>query len=558
MPTTPFPAEAPQPGVPLSGSTKVTLCDIVVDAMDSHGVARIFGVPGGGSSLQVIEAAAQRGIPFVLTRSETPALIMAAVTGELSGQLGAALTTKGPGVANGLNGLAYALLDRAPMVLLSDGFDAAGLRYQTHQVLDQAALVAPLTKGYSRLVGPDPAADAAALFDLALTHPHGPVCVEFTAGRGAAPVAAALSALLPVAKSPTTPDPVALARAAQLLRTARRPVVVAGLQAVRDPGFASALERLVRRLGCPVFATYKAKGVLPDTDPLMAGLYVGGAGEAPAIASGDLVILFGADPVEFALQPWRYGGLPVIEATLHAHERHYTTPDATLIGALDDTADALLAVAQGSDWQATEIARIRDDLRAQLLIAPGPAITPQDVIDAAVALAPDAARITVDAGAHMLTAMAFWQARRPGDVLISNGLATMGFSLPAAIAAALHDPARPVIAFTGDGGLAMCLGELGTAVQQGCDITVVVFNDSALSMIGVKQVSSGLAAQGVAFSETDFAAVARGFGMPGFRCDRLGDLSSMMAEALAVSGPSLLDVRVDPAGYSCQVKRLRG
>ncbi len=534
-----------------------TLCDAVVDAMASRGVARIFGVPGGGSSLQMIDAAARRGIPFVLTRSETPALIMAAVTGELSGRLGAALTTKGPGVANGLNGLAYALLDRAPMVLLADGFDPAGLRYQTHQVIDQAALVAPLTKAHSRLEGAAPGGEAAALFDLALAHPQGPVCVEFTASRGAAPVAAAAPEA-PAAISAAGPDPASLARAVALLRDARRPVVVAGLQAVRDPGHAAALARLVRVLHCPVFATYKAKGILPDTDPLVAGLYVGGAGEAPAIASGDLIVLFGADPVEFALQPWRYGDMPVLEATLHPHDRHYVVPDASVVGALDATADALAAAAGRSDWQAERIAAIRADLREQLFIHPGAATSPQDVIDTAVALAPDDARITVDAGAHMLTAMAFWQASRPGDVLISNGLATMGFALPAAIAAALHDPSRPVIAFTGDGGLAMCLGELGTAVQEGCNITVVVFNDSALSMIGVKQERSGLAARGVAFSETDFATAARGFGMPALRCERRADLAAMMAEAFAVKGPSLLDVRIDPAGYVDQVKRLRG
>src|SRR5690606_33613961 len=173
--------------------------------------------------------------------------------------------------------------------------------------------------------------------------------------------------------------------------------------------------------------------------------------------------------------------------------------EVTVDGSLSTTLAALAKEASASHWSGDEVARMRAELDDKLRVRGDRPITPQQVVEAAVRAAPANARATVDAGAHMLPTMAFWKARLPNDVLISNGLATMAFALPAAIAAALHEPDRPVVAFTGDGGLAMCMGELATAAQYGCNITVVVFNDSALSLIGVKQARSGYDPIGVRF-----------------------------------------------------------
>jgi acetolactate synthase-1/2/3 large subunit len=194
----------------------------------------------------------------------------------------------------------------------------------------------------------------------------------------------------------------------------------------------------------------------------------------------------------------------------------------------------------------------------RLAIRSGGPLTPQHVIDAAVRAAAPDSRISVDAGAHMLPVMAFWQAARPMDVLISNGLATMGFALPAAIAAALESPQRRVLAFAGDGGLMMCAGELATAAQQRCRLTVVVLNDSALSMIGVKQKRSGYRARGVDFAPADFSQVARGFGLRAWRASTPDEYARALAEALDADGPTLIDAAIDPSGYLEQVKALRG
>jgi acetolactate synthase-1/2/3 large subunit len=154
--------------------------------------------------------------------------------------------------------------------------------------------------------------------------------------------------------------------------------------------------------------------------------------------------------------------------------------------------------------------------------------------------------------------MAFWRCNEPFDVLISNGLATMAFALPAAIAAALHQPERPVIAFTGDGGLLMCLGELLTAVQQRARIIVVVLNDGSLSLIDIKQQQRQMKPQGVRWDRPEFGATMTGFGGRAFQASNESQYRKAIGEALAEQGPVLIDVVIDPQGYTTQMTALRG
>ena len=133
-----------------------------------------------------------------------------------------------------------------------------------------------------------------------------------------------------------------------------------------------------------------------------------------------------------------------------------------------------------------EIAPMKRSVGAAARVPVGVGISPQHVVDAAYAALPADCRITLDAGAFMLPVLHLWRSAEPNQSLISRGLSTMGFALPAAIASCLADPKRRTIAFTGDGGLMMCLGELGTAVQEQCAPIVVVFNDSALTLIGLR------------------------------------------------------------------------
>ncbi len=158
----------------------------------------------------------------------------------------------------------------------------------------------------------------------------------------------------------------------------------------------------------------------------------------------------------------------------------------------------------------------------------------------------------------MFSPMALWPAEAPNDVLKSNGLSTMGFALPAAIASSLAEPTRPVLAVTGDGGLLMCLAELSTAARLGCRLCVLVLNDAALSLIDIKQQRQQRPPSGVRSPAVDFAAAARGLGCQAWKVGPGDPLEPALRTAFAEPDPTLIDVTLDPSGYGAQLAALRG
>jgi len=537
---------------------EITVAELLVAAIAAAGAKRIFGIPGGGSSLDIIEAASNCGVDFVLTRTESAAVMMAGVAAELSGKLGVALMTKGPGVANAANGVAYASLDRSPIIVITDGFSSVQQTYVTHQAFDQQALLEPVTKGFGRLDKNTTAAEIYSLIDLAMTPPFGPVHIELS-GEIAKSKVVTSSADAVVESALPTIDETAIAAVAELLEQAFRPVVIIGLEA-REKNTATEIKRFVEALKCPVLTTYKAKGVVADSHAQCVGIFTGGAAEEECVAQADLIVLCGVDPVEFALQPWKYNA-SVIDIALARHDPHYAIVTAGVYGSIADYLERLFVTCQKSNWRDEEISDLRDGMRARLQYTGTSGINPQQVVEMAMDEADSLGlkpRISVDAGAHMFSAMAFSRCESPCDVLISNGLATMAFALPAAIAASLHEPDRPVIAFTGDGGLLMCLGELLTAVQQRVRIIVVVFNDESLSLIDIKQQQRKLSPRGIRWKGPDFAKLMQGMGGRGFIVSDLTEYKSALADAMAETGPALIDVHIDSSGYPSQLEALRG
>ncbi len=530
------------------------VAEMVMAALRAAGARCLFGVPGGGSSLDLMAAARAEGMAFHLARTETGAAIMAGAMAELTGAPCPVLTTRGPGVSAAANGLANASLERAPVVLLADGFSPRERAFACHQYFDHAALLRPVTKAQLRADAAPGEAIAAAL-RVVLTPPLGPVLLEITgeAARAEAGPAPAFSR-----PAPRPPEPQAVAAAQAMIAAARRPVIIAGLEAVPA---SRPLRALADAMGCPVLVTYKAKGVVADAHPLFGGVFTGGAAEAALLHQADLIILAGADPVEFINQPWRYAA-PVIDVASVPRSPHYMAPAAALHGDVGLGLAALAGV--GSDWRPDEIAQARQAWAASLANGPGGGnrgISPQAVVELAQAACRAAGRhprVSVDAGAHMFPATSFWAAEEPGDLLISNGLASMGFALPAGIAAALYDPERGAVAFTGDGGLLMCMGELATAAALGVKLTVVVFNDATLSLIDIKKGERALPEGGLDWPMVDFAAVMAGCGGLGLRADDEAGFAAAMAQALAAPGVSLVDARVDPGSYPAQIKALRG
>ena len=530
-----------------------TLAECIVAALARHRVRRIFGIPGGGSSLDLIDAAAEQGIEFVLARTETAAAIMAAVTGELTCTPGVALAGVGPGAASTVNGIAYAHLERAPMILFTDG-PASSL----HQRFDQNALFAPISKFQGRLRPRDGRAGIEAAIEIAMTPPWGPVHLNLTAADASAPASNTAATAAATISAPTASEVFAAGefeRAHELLRESTKPIIIAGLES-RYGDAPAALTKLADALSCPVLSTYKAKGVLADSHNGSVGTFTGASGEAESVTCADLILLYGLDPVELIPGRWQYDA-PVLALFPHSGIDAPASPSGRLIGPLAEAVSGILPAATQSEWTPDEVAGLRRRARADLLCT-GDGHTTQSVAEQTLHAAPARCRATVDAGAHMFSLFSSWQAHEPFGVLKSNGLSTMGYALPAAVASSLQEPDRTVVAFTGDGGLMMCLGELKTAVEHNCRIVIVVLNDAALSLIDIKQQRQQRASRGVNYPPANLAGVGQALGCRSWRVAAHEDLSPVLTAAFAHDGPTLLDITIDSSGYGDQLVALRG
>ena len=241
------------------------------------------------------------------------------------------------------------------------------------------------------------------------------------------------------------------------VRDARRPVIVAGvgvaaIPASRRAAMAAALGRVAAATSIPILTTYKARGVIDDRSPNAAGVATGATAESPLLEAADVIVGLGLDPVELIPAPWPYPAPVVLLGSWAIDDSAYFGDRLAgeVVGDLPALVDALGEVVR-SDWLRGDAQRYRaaalDAIRAAVPADPD-GLTPQEVVTIARAAAPAGTIATIDAGAHMLAAVPLWEVEAPGELLISNGLATMGFALPAAIAAALVEPSRPVVCFT--------------------------------------------------------------------------------------------------------------
>ncbi len=519
-----------------------TLAERIAGELARAGVKRMFGIPGGGSSLDLIDACDRIGIEFVLTRTEAAGGLMAAVTGEITNTPGVVLVGVGPGVSSVVNAVAYASLERSPLIVFADG--PASSR---HQRFDQQALFKPLARGSKRLTPETGAADFAELISLALSPPEGPVICELTAPDAGKP-GAAMPPAAPAAAKPADADSLAAARA--LIEKAHRPVLIAGLEARRH---ADAVRGFAAALGGLVLATYKGSGVVPTGDPMYVGPFTGAAGERKLIADADLVILAGADSIEFI--PGAFpSDAPILSLAEAPIDDSRLSPAVTVAGPLGASLAALLPACGKGAWPQGAAS----ERRALVMKAHAPR---PGVFDTATAVQilgrrmPAGTRLAVDAGAHMFSTFAHWPASEPFGMVKSNGLSSMGYALPGAVASALAEPERPALGITGDGGLIMCLGDLATLGERKLNAGIVVMNDAALSLIDIKQQRQQRPPRGVRYPAPDFAAIARSFGI---NAATVGSAAELEAALDTLATPFLIDARVDPAGYGEELERLRG
>lgn len=526
----------------------------VVEALRDLGVRHVFGVPSGGW-VDYMEALRETdGIEFVLTTHEGGAGMMAEVTGRLTGVPGVCFGTFGPGATNLATGVGEALLDRSPMIALSDEMPEPMRGRVTQMGIDHQALFAPLTKKTTRLESGlvrEIIADAAA---VATSVRPGPVHIGLPVDISSKPSTGAEVDVVPHWR-PAQPDAALLDQAVAMFGAASRPILAVGLGAV-EAGLADVVRAVAEKFALPVVLTPMAKGMLDEDHPSYAGVLFHALSDQVGLthAQADLVIAVGYDPVEFNLEGWM-PRIPLINMDVAPVD----IDRASYPQVLDITGDigvslAHLAAQDGGakSWDLGALAERRASMFRQL--APDNArLGPTRVLTILRELLPQDGIMACDVGAHTHLIGQAWRTPAPRHQLMTNGWSTMGFGIPAAIAAKLARPEAKVCAVVGDGGFLMTVGELATAVRYNIPFVTIVLTDNDLALIRIKQQRKGNPIYGTPVRSKGTIGGDNLFGVPVISVDTAEKLRAALARALDADGPVLIEAIVDSAEYDALV-----
>lgn len=532
-------------------SGRVNAAGFLVSCLESESVRFAFGVPGE-ENLELMDALRDSAIRFILTRHEGSAAFMADVHGRLTGHAGVCLATLGPGATNLATGVADAFLDRAPLVAITGQATLSKIHRESHQFVDILEMFRPITKWNARVESADTVSEIVRkAFKLAEAEKPGSTHIELPENV-AQEESPSNSKPLPVeAIHPPSPERDSLERAAELIRGADRPVVLAGNGVIRNDA-SDALRKFAEDLGIPVAHTFMGKGALPWSSP--ANLLTIGVlpldHELAGLHESDLVICVGFDFVEYDPRSWnpRGHGRIVHIDSLPAEISSQYLPIVEVVGEIRESLRILrerIEKPREGGWARRVRGRVLERLESELAGGPGKEMNPQKILwDLRDVLEPDDLVVS-DVGAHKLLLGRFFRTVKPKTVIVSNGLAAMGIALPGGIAAKLIDPGRRVVTISGDGGFMMSVHELETAARERTATVNLVFRDGGLGSIRWKQVARFGRVMGTDFGNPDLVRLAEAFGARGFRVDRPSDLDSVVREALASKVPTVVDIPVD-------------
>ncbi|MBO6838154.1 MAG: thiamine pyrophosphate-binding protein [Alphaproteobacteria bacterium] len=528
--------------------------DILAKRLYEAGCRFAFGMPGG-EVLTLLDALEKAGIRFVLAKHENAAGFMAEATWHRTGAPGILLGTVGPGILNAVNVVANAEQDRVPLIAIAGCVDPAERLTYSHQVLDHTKVFDPLCKAVFTLTAEAPGEAADKAVQAALSPRPGPVFIDVPISVAAAECGDGYALRHP-RPSPAVPaDGPDLDRARAMLTAARRPLMIAGFDAVCD-GAGDAIRRFCESLNVPLITTYKAKGIVPEDHALAIGAAAlspsADAVVKPLVAQADLILLAGYDPIEMRVgwrNLWDPAQTDVIEIAARPNDQYMHQATISFVADTGGTLDRLSEGLTGAaTWPDGEPAAVRQFLgQSNGAVADwGPGAIAAAVRDAL----PRDAIATVDSGAHRIVLSQVYRCFEPRSLLQSMGLCTMGCALPLAIGAKIADPERPVVAFTGDGGLMMVLGELSTLADYGLPVPVIVFSDRSLALIELKQRGMQLGNAGVDFAGGyDYVALAKAFGGA---CATVRDrdaLTEAVTAALQTESFTLIVCEIDRRSY---------
>jgi len=534
--------------------------DLFVECLEAEGVEYIFAVPGE-ENLDVLEALRESSIQLVVTRHEQGAGFMAATYGRLTGDPGVCLSTLGPGATNLVTAAAQANLGAMPMVMLTGQKPIRSSKQGAFQIIDVVDMMAPITKYTRQVVGPAylPARVREA-FRLAREERPGATHLEIPEDilqediEGVTPLAAS-KVRRPVA------DRLSIRRTVELLEKARRPLMVIAAGANRARACVR-IREFVDEYQVPFITTQMGKGVVDERNSSYLGTAALSADDFVhlAVEEADLLVNVGHNVVEkppFIMgrsggreNGERENGMPVVHVGFDAAQVDPVYfPQVEVVGDIADSFRRIMATLEApSHWDFSHVPRIREAARE--LFEPRSRddhfpLRPQRLVTDVRQAMPEDGILTLDNGMYKIWFARNYPTYRPNSLLLDNALATMGAGLPAAIAAALVHPQRPVASVTGDGGFMMNSQEMETAVRLGVDLVVVVLRDDAYGMIRWKQEEMGFPDFGLSYGNPDFVRYAEAYGASGHRIESPGELEPLLRERLAAPGVDLIEVPVD-------------
>ena len=540
--------------------------DLFVRCLETEGIEYIFGVPGEENADFMMSLEESDQIRFILCRHEQGASFMAEVYGRLTGNPAGALGTLGPGATNLITGVADANMDRAPVLVLTGQGDSQRLHKESHQVMDVVSMFKPVTKWAQSILHPDNIPEIVRkAVRLARTEKPGACHIELPED---------------IAKQDATTEPIEARRfrrpvpddktvdqAWDVIRNARRPIILAGNGTIRKRA-TKQLRQFVGKTGIGVVCTFMAKGCVDKDDETCTYTVGLQARDYPvaAIEESDVVISLGYDMVEYHPRLWNSNGrrkIIHIDFIPSEIDENYLI-DVEVIG---DLAHTLWMLNQRVDAHGGELAfdhshtrnaraRMTQEFEEYRDDDTEGSIRPQKALwDIRQVMGPDDVLLS-DVGAHKMWVARYYQCHEPNTCLIPNGFSSMGFALPGAIGADLVYPDRCILAVCGDGGVLMNVQEMETARRLNSNIVVVVWEDKAYGLIAWKQQNEFGRHTDLSFSNPDWMQLARAFGWNGFRCNRSRDLKTVLEDSIAAEGPSLVVIPIDYRENQLLTKRL--
>jgi acetolactate synthase-1/2/3 large subunit len=523
--------------------------ELIVATLKKAGITHGFGIPSG-NVLPVMEAMRTGGIEFVLTAHEGSAAFAADVTGRQTDRPGFCIATLGPGATNLTTGVGNAWLDRSPLLAITCNLNTDQLGRRIQMYIDHHALFAPITKASFALRHGDVAGPLAEAIRITMTEPRGPVHLDL-------PEDVALAQATEDVPDFGMPEPVfpaprdMIKRAATMIAAADRPIAVLGSSAMRifDKDL---LRQFIEHHQIPFMTTTMAKGLIDDDHPLALGCIERACRQhqRAMLRSADLIVGLGYDTIEVEYETW-IGDVPLLQLDIESVDIADSVDlRLEIIGNLDTALqEFLLLNGSAHKWRQAELRTHRKNFDS-LLRPKSKLFTAHQAIDAVRTALPADGILAFDVGAHTHQIASQWHSPAPKSFLITNGWSSMGFGLPAAIAAKLAAPERPVVCLIGDGCFQMTCGELATAKRAGITLPVIVLDDRWLGLIRVKQMRRQYGIYGTELQKEEYRSPpSHYFGVPAKGVKSRAALVRAVKKALAADGPTVIEALVDSEHY---------